>query len=278
MSFFHKLEKYPIMKPMRILISNDDGIFSPGLMALREELEPDHEVWVSAPDRERSGTSHSITLREPVRFRRLEERVFSCNGTPADTVLYALLGAISVKPDIIISGINRGPNLGTDIIFSGTAAAARQGALVGIPSVAVSVAPLKAPYPFREAAGFIRKNLDLFLKLWSPDHFININFPLPSESCCQVEITHPSRRIYNDRAEGYTSPAGDSYYFLTGESIHAREEEGSDWNAVQAGKISVSPVYLHPMNHEVTHTYQAANFRVEQASEMEQASEVRKDG
>lgn len=247
---------------MRILISNDDGISSSGLTALREELEPDHEVWVSAPDRERSGTSHSISLHEPVRFHRLEERIYSCSGTPADAVLYALLGALPVKPDILISGINRGPNLGTDIIFSGTAAAARQGALLGIASIAVSVAPLKAPFPFKEAARFIRANLELFLTLWSPDHFININFPRPSENCCQVEITHPSRRIYNDRAEHCTSPGGDSYYFLTGEAIHAREEEGSDWNAVQAGKISVSPVYLHPMNHEVTHTYQAARFKL----------------
>ena len=218
---------------------------------------------VSAPDKERSGTSHSITLREPVRFHKVGERMFSCNGTPADTVLYGLLGAIPVKPDVVLSGINRGPNLGTDIIYSGTAAAARQGALVGIPSIAVSVAPLKAPFPFREAAVFIRRNLELFLKLWNPHHFININFPVGTGKDYELEITHPSRRIYSDKAELFQGPRGDSYYFLTGEAIHAREEEGSDWNAVQAGKISVSPVYLHPMNHEVIHTYQEAQFDIE---------------
>ncbi len=248
---------------MRILISNDDGIESPGLLALVQELENEHEVWVTAPDRERSGMSHSITLRDPVRFRQVDTRRFACDGTPADTVLYALLGAIPMQPDIIISGINRGPNLGTDIIYSGTAAAARQGALVGLPSIAVSVAPLKPPFPFEKAARFVRNNIELLLELWSSDHFININFPPPSVQVNDVAITHPSRRIYSDKAESFQSPNGDIYYFLTGDSIHAEEEEGSDWNAVQAGKISISPVYLHPMNHEVIHTYQEAQFKVE---------------
>src|SRR6056297_1026489 len=199
MSFFQKNEKYPIIGPMRILISNNDGISSTGLLTLKEELDRDHEVWVSAPDKERSGTSHSITLREPVRFHKVGERMFSCNGTPADTVLYGLLGAIPIKPDVVLSGINMGPNLGTDIIYSGTAAAARQGALVGIPGIAVSVAPLKAPFPFREAAVFMRRNLELFLELWNPDHFINVNFPVGTGKEYEVEITHPSRRIYSDR-------------------------------------------------------------------------------
>lgn len=247
---------------MRILISNDDGISSPGLLTLKQKLENRHEVWVSAPDRERSGTSHSITLREPVKFRQLDERMYSCSGSPADSILYALLGAVPVEPDIILSGINRGPNLGTDIIYSGTAAAARQGALVGVPSIAVSVAPLKAPFPFGEAADFVAANIDMLLDLWSSDHFININFPSHSDNGYEVVITHPSRRIYSDRAEACSRPNGDMYYFLTGEGIHAREEEGSDWNAIQAGKVSVSPVYLHPINHEVMHTYQAAQFRL----------------
>lgn len=248
---------------MRVLISNDDGILSPGLIALKEELQEEHEIWVTAPDRERSGTSHSITLRGPVRFRQVAERMFACNGTPADTVLYALLGAIPVKPDLIVSGINRGPNLGTDIIYSGTAAAARQGALVGIPSIAVSVAPVEPPFPYREAAGFLRRNLEILLGLWSSDHFININFPVSTGGSYKVDITHPSRRIYSDRADEYVHPNGDRYYFLTGEGIHAREEKGSDWNAIRDGNISISPVYLHPMNQDETHMYENAHFRMD---------------
>jgi len=238
---------------------------SPGILTLKEALEKKHEVWVSAPDRERSGTSHSITLHEPVRFRKKEERMYECTGSPADTVLYALLGALPMKPELIISGINRGPNLGTDIIYSGTAAAARQGALMGIPSIAVSAAPLEPPYPFVEAARFIADNIDILYGLWGSDHFVNINFPAASQQGYPVEITHPSRRIYSDKADGCASPNGDVYYFLTGDPIHAREEEGSDWNAIQAGKISISPVYLHPINHRVIHAYQAAEFRVEVA-------------
>ena len=100
---------------MNILITNDDGIESPGLKALKSYFVPEHTVWMVAPEQERSGTSHSITLKEPVRFRKIEERTYSCTGTPADCILYSILGALETKPDIIISGINLGPNLGTDI-------------------------------------------------------------------------------------------------------------------------------------------------------------------
>jgi 5'-nucleotidase len=248
---------------MRVLISNDDGIDSPGLETLRNELEDDHEVWISAPERERSGTSHSLTLHEPVRFRQVEERVYACSGTPADTVLYALLGAIPVMPDVILSGINLGPNLGTDIIYSGTAAAARQGALAGIPAIAVSVAALKPPFPLQEAARFIGEQLERFTGLWRADHFININYPAAGDARPTTVITHPSRRIYNDTVSSFTTPKGHIYYFLNGEPIHAREEKGSDWNAIQEGKISVSPVYLHPMNHQVEIHYREAGFRLQ---------------
>jgi 5'-nucleotidase len=246
---------------MRILISNDDGIDSPGLKELRDELEREHEVWVSAPELERSGTSHSVSLHEPVRFRQLEERVFACNGSPADTVMYALLGAVPVEPEVIISGINLGPNLGTDIIYSGTAAVARQGALIGIPSIAVSAAALQPPFPFAEAARFVRGQLNRFLRLWRSDHFININYP-PAEEGAEppTVITHPSRRIYNDSLSSFTTHKGHVYYFLNGAPVPAQEEEGSDWNAIQAGKISVSPVYLHPMNHRVEAHYREAGI------------------
>jgi 5'-nucleotidase len=248
---------------MRILLSNDDGINSAGLETLRMELMKEHEVWVAAPEVERSGTSHSITLRDPVRFREVEERIFACSGTPADCVLFSLLGALPGKFDLVISGINRGPNLGTDIIFSGTAAAARQGALSGVPSLAVSVAPMRPPFPFKPAAEFISLNIDLFLSLWARDHFININVPDPSASApFAVVFTHPSRRIYDDSITGMEGPRGEKFFFLAGDKVHAEEEPGSDWNAVSQGCISVSPVFLHPMNHQENALYRAASFRV----------------
>ncbi|WP_020614263.1 5'/3'-nucleotidase SurE [Sediminispirochaeta bajacaliforniensis] len=248
---------------MRILLSNDDGIASSGLETLRRALSREHEVWVAAPETERSGMSHSITLRDPVRFREVGERIYACSGTPADCVLYSLLGALPEKFDIVVSGINRGPNLGTDIIFSGTAAAARQGALSGVPAVAVSVAPMHPPFPFEAAAEFVRVNLDLFLRLWARDHFININVPNPSrERPYKVLFTHPSKRIYDDTIAAMKGPRGENFYFLAGDTVHAEDEPGSDWAAVNSGNISVSPVFLHPMNHQESELYRSARFEV----------------
>jgi 5'-nucleotidase len=124
---------------MRLLLTNDDGIHSDGIQALIRGLEGAHEVWVVAPSVEASGGSHSITLHDVLKIRRLSDRRFSCRGTPADCVMVALLGLVPADIDLVISGINHGPNLGTDILYSGTAAGARQGALMGVPSVALSV-------------------------------------------------------------------------------------------------------------------------------------------
>jgi len=130
---------------MNILITNDDGIESEGLKTLARVLSRDHRIMIVAPDGERSGKSHSISLGEPVRMRRMGENALACGGTPADCVLFSILGAVPEKPDIVVSGINRGPNLGTDIIYSGTAAAARQAALMGYAAVAVSVTSFSPP-------------------------------------------------------------------------------------------------------------------------------------
>ena len=137
---------------MKILITNDDGIFSEGITTLKNALIADHDVWVVAPDTERSGTSHAITLKDAVRMSRIDERTYSCGGTPADCVLYSLLGAVDLDPDIVVSGINHGPNIGTDIIYSGTVAAARQAALMDRPAVAVSVVGMQGPLNFELAA------------------------------------------------------------------------------------------------------------------------------
>ena len=133
---------------MNILVTNDDGIAAEGLEALINELKglcnaqnkPLHTITVIAPDTERSGVSHAMTLRHPTKVRRLNEGLYTCSGTPADCVIVAGLGIVKEKIDLVVSGINRGPNLGTDIVYSGTCAAARQAALVGIPSIAVSCA------------------------------------------------------------------------------------------------------------------------------------------
>ncbi len=246
---------------MRVLVTNDDGFESPGLRAIVDCLSTDHEVWVVAPEGERSGTSHSISLHGAVRIRELEKRLYSCSGTPADCVLYSYLGAIPARPDVVVSGINLGPNLGTDIIYSGTVAAARQAALMGFPAVAISVDGHHPPYHFRGAAEFVRKNLDMICRNWSDDHFLNVNFPNVEKDQYEVAITHPSRRIYRDKAVSFVAPNQDVYYFLEGTLIESEPMEDSDSYVVSRGDVSVSPVFLHPVKHADHEAYRGADFR-----------------
>lgn len=246
---------------MIILLTNDDGIESPGLDALYTVLGEKHETYIVAPKVERSGTSHGITLKEPVRLHKIGERRYTMDGTPADCVLYTLLGAVPVTPDVVISGINIGPNIGTDIIYSGTVAAARQAALSKIPGIALSLNTRKAPYYFTSLANFIRANLEVLVDLWHPDHFVNINAPNSPEPPDALNITHPSRRLYKDGLEKFQAPDGDTYLFLTGAVPHAEPEAGSDWEAVSKGNLSISPVYLHPINHTPETEYEVKMFK-----------------
>ena len=201
---------------MRILVTNDDGIESQGIRQLAERLADGHETWLVAPEGEKSGQSHSITLRDSIRIRCLGERRYACKGTTADCVIVSLLGLIPPKVDMVISGINHGPNLGTDILFSSTAAGARQGALMGVPSVAVSLGAYAPPFDFSSAADFVARNLETFRDLWTDDHFLNINFPPVNADHPEPTITFPSRRIYRDKLNTYRAPNGDTFCFVYG--------------------------------------------------------------
>ena len=245
---------------MRILLTNDDGIRSAGITILKEYLEPLHEVWIVAPDGERSGMSHYLTLKDPVRARKVADRSYKTTGSPADCVIVALLGIMPKRPDIVLSGINVGPNLGTDLIYSGTAAAARQAAFMGCPAVALSLNGFVEPLHFPPLAGFVRDNLELFRDLWDEHHFINVNAPNLPHSGLPVEICVPSRRVYHDMLVNYESPRGETFFFLDGAPPAAEPDEGSDWAAVHRGSISVSPIYLHPLNHFEDDRYQNARF------------------
>ncbi len=240
-------------------MTNDDGVKSPGLKSLKNVLEKDHEVWVLAPDGERSGTSHRITLKGPILRSAVEERVFACSGTPADCVILGTLGALPGRPELVVSGINIGPNIGTDVVYSGTAAAARQAALMGIPSIAVSLDSFDAPFHFDSLSRFVADNLDAFAGLWRADHFININAPnIPVYS--GVEVTRPSRRLYHDRVVEFQAPDGHSYFFIQGSRVETVSESGSDWDAVSRGKVSISPVMLQPVHREEDAPYREARF------------------
>ncbi len=244
---------------VRVLLTNDDGILSPGLKAMHRAFSRDHEVWVVAPDGERSGYSSSITISEPIRCTQVDERSYAVSGTPADCVILATLGAIPVMPEVVLSGINIGPNLGTDIIYSGTCAAARQAVFKGIPGIAVSLNSFHEPFHFDEVARFVLQELDNFLALWNTDHFLNINAPNIAEYR-GVEVTTPSTRRYDDRLLPFEPPRGGAYYFVDGRPAEDPLEPGTDWHAVEQGNVSLSPIMLNPVNHAVEAQYRSGPF------------------
>jgi len=232
---------------MFLLITNDDGLGAPGLTALEDALGDDHEVWVLAPEKEMSGQSHSITLNEGLKISRLpEERRFAVHGTPVDCVNLAFQAILPRKPDMVISGINKGPNLGTDILYSGTCAAARESVLRGVPALSVSYASFTDPWNFRDTALFISKNLQSLKNLWSEDSFININWPEEYRGESSIEFTRPGKRRYMDEMVNFRSPRGGDYWFLQPAAIESSNEKGTDTRAVADGCISISTISAEP--------------------------------
>lgn len=234
---------------MKILLTNDDGIYSPGLNKLAYKLKEElGEVLVVAPDRERSGVSHSITFIQPIRLFLLKDdkiKFYATTGTPIDCILLALY-QLKFKPDVIVSGINRGANLGEDIIYSGTTAAAREGAILGFPGIAVSL-DCYNEYPFFETA--IRVTLE-FLKNICWQYFphrvyFNINVPnLPWEKLTGVKLTYQGKRVYKNEIEEMKDPWGRPVYWITGAPPKGILEEGSDLAAVSRGEVSITPLQL----------------------------------
>ena len=232
---------------MKILITNDDGVNSPGLQNLRDVLSKDHDVWVLAPSGDRSGVSQSITLRDPVKILRIEDQVWSCSGTPTDCVVYGTGGFFSVEFDMVISGINIGPNLGTDLLYSGTAAAARQASLHDYPAIAVSLDQFDPPYNFQEISLFIAEKIESLHERWEENIFYNINFPPDLDVDAKLEWTWPAKRLYHDEIIKMDSPREDgTFCFLKGGLMTCRDEEGSDVLAVKRGNISISAVCIAP--------------------------------
>jgi 5'-nucleotidase len=242
-----------------VLLTNDDGVYSPGLDHLHAAFSRDHDVWILAPDGERSGASNMITLSDPIQCTRIGEKRYASSGSPADCVILASLGAIPVVPDLVVSGINIGANLGSDIVYSGTCAAARQAAYSRIPGIAVSLNTFHRPFHFQPVADFLVDNLDTLLGLWNDDHFININAPNIVEPR-GVEVTVPAVRRYEDRLIPFEPPRGGTYYFVDGHPEQTPLAPGTDWHAVEHGMISVSPIMLNPINHTVEEHYRSAEF------------------
>lgn len=232
---------------MKILFSNDDGYGAPGIEALTRAFSSfDYEV--VAPDRERSGTSQTLTLVHPVRVMKKGERRFACSGFPADCVMYSLLGVLENRPDWVISGINAGPNLGTDLIYSGTAAAARQAALWGVPAMAVSLcgAHKAEEKEYDTAARWLRNRFDEIAALYQPDTFININIPCGISDDAPYFKAAPARRFYSDKIEKFIAADKSEYYFLMGGAPKPPVDPDSDSYLVAQGKIALSLIKIHP--------------------------------
>ncbi len=247
---------------MNILITNDDGIESPGLQALVEALSPSHHVDVIAPDGERSGMSHYLTMKDAIRCRRIGGHGYVISGSPADCVILGVLGVLDRRPDVVLSGINLGANLGTDVVYSGTAAAARQAAFMGIPGVALSLTDSRPPYNFVPLVRFVSEHLHELIRLWDSEHFINVNAPNREGEELPVVLTRLSRRHYEDQLRNHPGDDGETYYYLDGAPSKNGVVPGTDWAAVESGFISLSPVSIHPVEHSDVGDYREAAFLV----------------
>jgi 5'-nucleotidase len=226
------------------LLTNDDGINAKGLLTLKREISKIAEVWVVAPDREQSATSHSLTLRYPLRVNKIADKFFSIDGTPTDAVMLAVYSIMKKRPDILISGINHGPNLGDDVSYSGTVAAAMEGTILNIPSIAVSVAKWEARY-FDSAARFARKLALFVLKNGLPrDTFLNVNVPDGKETIRKYRITHLGKRVYNDVVIEKMDPRSKKYFWIGEQSPTWEKEKGSDFSAIKRGYVSITPLHL----------------------------------
>jgi 5'-nucleotidase len=232
----------PLKRPL-VLLSNDDGYRSSGIEAFRQALEPHADVVICAPEVEQSAASHALSLHRPLRLFRHGERVFSVDGTPADCVYVALYGGddrvLPRKPDLVLSGVNHGVNLGDDVFYSGTVAAAREGALKGIPSMAVSAA-LNADFT-RAAELAARLALGLHAEQSGP---VLLNVNIPAGRDWALRATRLGRRIYRDEVEFRRDPRGREYLWIGGPGASHEAVAGSDTEAFDDGVVGITPLVL----------------------------------
>jgi 5'-nucleotidase len=233
-----------------ILICNDDGIRAAGIRALEAALTPLGDIWVVAPDREQSAASHSLSLYRPLRVEHVDDRHFAVDGTPTDAVNLAINGIMPQKPDLVVSGINHGGNLGDDITYSGTVSAAMEGTLLGVPSIAVSLL-CRELMNFEAAARFARKLAEMVIHRGMPrDTLLNVNVPdLPENEMRGYLVTRQGKRRYGDAIVEHLDPRGRKYYWIGGDDLGFVPAEGTDCTAVAGGYVSVTPLHLDLTNY-----------------------------
>ena len=235
---------------MRLLCSNDDGILARGLDCLERAARPLGEVWTVAPDREQSATSHSLTLHHPLRPVQLGDRRWQVDGTPTDCVMLALEALLPERPDFVLSGINHGPNMGEDVLYSGTVAAAMEGLALGVPSIAVSF----AGRVLRSDDHLLEDHVETLSKLlahltalptFPADTLLNVNIPaIPARDVKGMKLTRLGRRVFSDSLTPMKDPWGRDIFWIGGGSVAWSGAEDSDFRAVKDGFVSVTPLHL----------------------------------
>ena len=238
-----------------ILVTNDDGVHSTGLTYLFEAMNTIGDAYVIAPDRERSAVSHALTMHRPLRVEQLKERVFSINGTPTDCVAVGVNKILPLRPLFIVSGINKGANLGDDITYSGTVSAAIESTIMGIPAFAVSLVLQKQPssHAHFETAAEIAAEIGRYILVHSLpyDTLLNVNIPdVPLNSINGIKLTRQGKRIYDDSIKETFDPHGQKHYWIGGGNPYWEHGEDTDMQAIQDNYVSITPVHLDLTNYD----------------------------
>ncbi|RMG04236.1 MAG: 5'/3'-nucleotidase SurE [Nitrospirae bacterium] len=236
-----------------ILVTNDDGIHSEGIRVLSEALNAIGKVVIVAPDREKSAVSHALTMHRPLLVEKMAEDTYAVNGTPTDCVVIAVEKILPGRPDIIISGINRGANMGDDITYSGTVSAAMEGTLFNIPSIAISMPYEEGKgFQFATAANFARNLAEKILENGLPaDTLLNVNVPnLPESEIKGVKFTRQGKRVYDNAIHDTLDPWGRKHYWIGGGTPSWEEDDNTDFSTVSAGFVSITPLHLDLTNYD----------------------------
>ena len=235
-----------------ILLTNDDGIHAPGLQLLFQQSRELGRITIIAPEHDSSAASHALTMNRPLRVREIAENVYAVNGTPTDCITIGIGKILPQKPDLVISGINPGPNLGDDVSYSGTVSAAIESTMLGIPAIAVSLAAESDPLHYETAADFSIRLAQIILAKGLPrDTLLNVNVPnTPADRIEGVLFTRRGRRLYEDAIKETHDPWGRKHYWIGGGTPSFDAGEDTDSAAISVNKVSITPMHLDPTNYE----------------------------
>jgi 5'-nucleotidase len=236
---------------VRILVTNDDGVMSPGIQTLAKRLQDLGQVWVVAPDRERTAVAHGVTLHKPLRIHEVGKRMYTVNGTPVDCVNLALAKILPGPPTVVVSGINKGVNLGDDVMYSGTVSAALEGAVLGLPSIAFSQEGNER-FRFEAGARYAKRVTALVVSRGlPPETILNVNIPdCPLAAIKGVKITCLSRRRFENPIIEKVDPRGRKYYWIAGRRVSWSRQQHADHEALERRMVSITPIHLDTTHYE----------------------------